>query len=73
MGDHMTVHENAKTEQLKQFHAQNADGKLTDDAGRKISEDGLSLRAGQRGPTLFQDTHFYKNNLVLIGNAFQRR
>src|SRR5699024_12804192 len=34
--------------------------KLTDDAGFKISNDRWSLRAGKRGPTLFQDFHFYK-------------
>ncbi|WP_164668738.1 catalase [Virgibacillus doumboii] len=34
--------------------------KLTSDAGLKISEDNWSLRAGRRGPTLFQDFHFYK-------------
>src|SRR5690625_1584567 len=34
--------------------------KLTDDAGFKISNDRWSLRAGKRGPTLFQDFHFYR-------------
>ena len=33
---------------------------MTSDAGLKISNDERTLRAGQRGPTLFQDSHFFK-------------
>lgn len=51
---------NAKMEQLKQFRKQNAGKPLTNDAGLKISNNRWSLRAGQRGPLLFQDFHFYK-------------
>src|SRR5699024_12682049 len=36
------------------------DKRLTSDAGVKIENDRWSLRAGSRGPTLLQDTHFYK-------------
>lgn len=53
---------NRKNEQLKFFLRKNTGpGKqLTSDAGLKISNDQWSLRAGRRGPTLLQDTHFYK-------------
>lgn len=54
------INENAKTEQLKQHYETNTGGGLTNDAGLKIPNDQWSLRAGQRGPTLFQDFHFYK-------------
>ena len=51
-----------KSEQLEQYRRQNTGKgkKLTSDAGMKISNDEWSLRAGKRGPTLFQDFHFYK-------------
>lgn len=51
---------NKKTEQLKQYQAKNAGGKMTSDGGMKISNDQWSLRAGKRGPTLLRDFHFYK-------------
>ena len=51
-----------KDEQLAFYRRQNTGkGKpMTSDAGLKISNDRWSLRAGRRGPTLFQDFHFYK-------------
>lgn len=51
---------NSKQKQLDQYRKKNTDGPLTTDAGLKISNDRWTLRAGQRGPTLFQDFHFYK-------------
>ncbi|MGY0692036.1 catalase [Virgibacillus sp. FSP13] len=53
---------NPKDEQLEQYRRKNTGPgeKLTSDAGLKISNDRWSLRAGRRGPTLFQDFHFYK-------------
>lgn len=55
-------HSNAKDKQLEQFRKQNTGPghELTDDAGKKISNDRWSLRAGKRGPTLFQDFQFYR-------------
>lgn len=52
---------NEKEEQLQPFIRQNTgDGKqLTSDTGTKMSNDEWSLRAGNRGPTLLQDFHFY--------------
>ena len=52
--------ENAKTEQLDKHKHENTGKKLTSDSGKKISNDEQSLRAGRRGPTLLQDTHFYR-------------
>ncbi|WP_029267097.1 catalase [Virgibacillus alimentarius] len=55
-------HDNSKNEQLNKYREKNTGPgeKLTSDAGLKISNDRWSLRAGRRGPTLFQDFHFYK-------------
>ncbi len=52
--------DNEKTKQLKQHLVENTGGKLTNDAGLKVSNDQWSLRAGSRGPTLLQDFFFYK-------------
>src|SRR5699024_8215989 len=51
-----------KDEQLEKDRAKNTEPgkKLTDDAVFNISNDRWSLRAGKRGPTLFQDFHFYR-------------
>lgn len=54
------INENSKIAQLNQFYKKNVDGYMTSDAGLKISNDERTLRAGQRGPTLFQDSHFFK-------------
>ncbi len=52
--------DNEKTKQLKQHLVENTGGKLTNDAGLKVSNNQWSLRAGTRGPTLLQDFFFYK-------------
>lgn len=56
------IRENEKLRQLEQYKKRNTgEGKkLTSDAGLKISNDDQSLRAGRRGPTLLQDSHFFK-------------
>lgn len=52
--------DNAKTEQLDEYRKQNTGKPLTYDSGTKVSNDQQTLRAGKRGPTLLQDTHFYR-------------
>lgn len=51
-----------KDAQLEKFRAQNTGPgkKLTDDNSVKVSNDETTLRAGNRGPALFQDFHFYR-------------
>ena len=60
--DNNPVGENKKIEQLEQYYRQNTGPgkKMKDDHGVKVSNDNQSLRAGRRGPLLFQDFHFYK-------------
>ncbi|GAB3792609.1 catalase [Virgibacillus kimchii] len=50
--------ENKKQEQLEQFKADDSNKKLTTNQGLKMSDDELSLTAGERGPTLMEDFHF---------------
>src|SRR5699024_2197413 len=54
--------DNRKQKQMQEHHEKNTGpgSKLTTDGGTKVSNDRWSLRAGKRGPTLFQDFHFYK-------------
>jgi len=54
------LRENSKTKQLQQYRVKNTGQQMTSDAGLKVANNQWSLRAGSRGPLLFQDTHFYK-------------
>ncbi|WP_093857572.1 catalase [Tenuibacillus multivorans] len=56
------VHGDRKDEQLEYYRRRNTGPgkKMTDDNGVKVSNDRWTLRAGKRGPALFQDFHFYK-------------
>lgn len=58
-----------KDEQLEQERKKNGgeDRILTDDNGVKVSNTATSLRAGNRGPLLFEDFHFYRKQ-----SAFNR-
>jgi len=51
-----------KQEQLEKYYHKNTGPgkKLTSDSGFKIANDQWSLRAGRRGPTLLQDSVFYR-------------
>ncbi|MFD1360922.1 catalase [Lentibacillus salinarum] len=59
---HHKPHKDEKQEQLEQYYEKNTGPgeKMTDDAGYKVSNDRWSLKAGRRGPLLFQDFHFYR-------------
>ncbi|MGH2316391.1 catalase [Planococcus sp. SE5232] len=50
--------ENSKDQQLEQFRTDDQDKALTTNQGLKVSEDELSLKAGERGPTIMEDFHF---------------
>ncbi|MFC3041176.1 catalase [Virgibacillus xinjiangensis] len=52
------VTEKSKQEQLEQYKVDDSNKKLTTNQGLKVSNDELSLKAGERGPTLMEDFHF---------------
>jgi catalase len=58
--DHNNERKDEKEKQLERYKEKNAGGYMTDDNGVKVSNDQTTLRAGRRGPLLFQDFHFYK-------------
>ncbi|MHA6251475.1 catalase [Oceanobacillus sp. CAU 1775] len=53
---------NKKDEQLEKYRHKNTGPgkKMTEDYGVKVSNTQQTLRAGRRGPLLFEDFHFYK-------------
>ncbi|MEK3934652.1 catalase [Sporosarcina sp. FSL W7-1349] len=53
---------NRKDEQLEPFRKRNTgpDKQMTEESGMKVANDQKTLRAGNRGPLLMQDFHFYK-------------
>lgn len=58
MHDKDDVNEKSKQKQLDNFKVDDMNQDLTTNQGLKISEDELSLTAGERGPTLMEDFHF---------------
>lgn len=52
------VNEKSKQEQLENFKVDDINQDMTTNQGLKVSEDELSLTAGERGPTLMEDFHF---------------
>lgn len=54
------VEKNLKNEQLDQFRVQNTGKPMTTNQGRKISDDEDQLKAGERGPSLRQDWHYFE-------------
>lgn len=52
------VNEKSKQKQLENFKVNDINQDMTTNQGLKVSEDELSLTAGERGPTLMEDFHF---------------
>src|SRR5699024_4105403 len=60
--DKKPIDGNSKNKQLKQYRERNTGPgkKMNSDSGFKVSNDERTLKAGRRGPLLFQDFHFYR-------------
>lgn len=52
--------ENAKQRQLDQYRISNVGKPMTTNEGRKISNDEALLTAGERGPLLSEDYHYFE-------------
>jgi catalase len=50
--------DNKKQEQLDAYRVKDKGKKLTTNQGLKVENDEISLKAGERGPTLMEDFHF---------------
>ncbi|MGX7107912.1 catalase [Facklamia miroungae] len=55
-----TNESNEKIEDLKKYYTNDADSQLTTNKGVKMSNDNFTLKAGQRGPSLMQDFHYFE-------------
>ncbi|GLO67781.1 MULTISPECIES: catalase [Oceanobacillus] len=59
MNEDKEINSNSKNDQLEYYRsADSEDKELTTNQGVKLTEDELSLTAGERGPTLIEDFHF---------------
>lgn len=54
------ISENSKQEQLDKYRIKNTGKPLTTNEGRKISNDREILTAGERGPGLLEDYHYFE-------------
>ncbi|QKY71002.1 catalase [Lentibacillus sp. CBA3610] len=65
--------ENIKDEQLDQYRIQNTGKPLTTNQGRKVSDDQFNLKAGERGPTLHQDWHYFEKMTHFVNEEAPER
>lgn len=54
---------NKKNEQLDQYRIQNTGKKITTNEGLKVADNHATLKAGNRGPVLMQDFHFFQKQM----------
>lgn len=55
--------QNRKNEQLDQFRVQNTGEKITTNEGLKVANNENTLKAGDRGPVLMEDFHFFQKQM----------
>ena len=56
--DKKMINEKSKEEQLEKFHEDPEREFLTTNQGVRVNNTDISLKAGERGPTLLEDFHF---------------
>ena len=61
-GEREMVDEKSKDEQLEMFREDPEREFLTTNQGVRVSNTDISLKAGERGPTLLEDFHFQREN-----------
>jgi catalase len=54
---------NKKNEQLDQYRIQNTGKNITTNEGLKVANNHATLKAGDRGPVLMQDFHFFQKQM----------
>ncbi len=54
---------NRKNEQLDKFRVENTGERITTNEGLKVSNNENTLKAGDRGPVLMQDFHFFQKQM----------
>lgn len=59
-GNQQPMNKDLKQQQLDEYRTQNRENPMTTNQGRKISNDERLLTAGERGPSLHQDWHYFE-------------
>lgn len=54
------VNDNSKNEQLEQYRVTNAGNPMTTNQAIRMSNDEETLKAGERGPSLHEDVHYFE-------------
>ncbi|WP_246942924.1 catalase [Bacillus pinisoli] len=54
---------NSKNEQLEQYRIKNTGKNITTNEGLKVANNHATLKAGERGPVLMQDFHFFQKQM----------
>ncbi|WP_175639435.1 catalase [Metabacillus schmidteae] len=55
--------QNKKSEQLDKYRIKNAGKSITTNEGLKVANNDRTLKAGERGPVLMQDFHFFQKQM----------
>lgn len=66
------VDEKSKDDQLEMFREDPEREFLTTNQGVRVSNTDISLKAGERGPTLLEDFHFREKLLILTMNEYPK-
>lgn len=64
---------NSKNEQLEQYRVKNSGKPMTTNQGRKISNDEEMLTAGERGPGLLEDVHYFEKMTHFVHEEIPER
>ncbi|MBP2242927.1 catalase [Cytobacillus eiseniae] len=64
---------NSKNEQLDQYRVKNTGEPMTTNQGRKISNDSEILTAGERGPGLLGDVHYFEKMTHFVHEEIPER
>ncbi|MET3576534.1 catalase [Bhargavaea ullalensis] len=67
------VHENSKNEQLEKFRVRNAGKPMETNQARKIADDERILTAGERGPGLMEDVHYFEKITSFVHEEIPER
>lgn len=68
-----TINANSKDEQLEQYRVKNTGKPMTTNEGLKISNDEEILKAGERGPSLHEDFHYYEKMTHFVREEIPER
>lgn len=64
---------NSKNDQLDEFRVKNTEKPMTTNQSRKISNDQETLKAGERGPSLHEDWHYFEKMTHFVRESIPSR